>query len=240
MTDLTLGLLHTSSVNRDRFDRLLKELAPPGIAWIHVVREELLREAMDDVPEARQMAMIGATLAELHANGAGQVLCSCSSIGRLAELAGSRLSLPTLRVDRPMAERAVAAGRDILVVACLASTLVPTTALLRDVAAAAGRPVDIQTMFLPSLWRLFQEGDEAGFARSVAEAILDSPLTANAVVLAQASMAPAADLLSGLAMPVLSSPRLGIDAALARLAAPRIPAVRARRYDHGGAAGGGA
>lgn len=236
MTDFALGLLHTSSANRDRFGALLKELAPPGVTWIHNVREELLREAMDDIPEARQMAAISAALAELHANGAGQVLCTCSSIGRLAELAGARLSLPTLRVDRPMAERAVAAGRQILLVACLPSTLVPTTALLREVAAAADRPIEIETMFLPSAWRLFLAGDEAGFARAIADAILDSPLTADAVVLAQASMAPAADLLARLPMPVLSSPRLGTGAALSRLTGRRIEVVPQRKAGKTGAA----
>ncbi len=229
MTSPLLGLLHTSSVNRDRFGALLREMAPPAVSWIHNVREELLRDALDDVAEARQTAAISAALAELHANGAAHVLCTCSSIGRLAELAGRRLGLPTLRVDRPMAERAVAQGRHILVVACLPSTLVPTSALLREAAAAGDRQVEIETMFLPSAWRLFQDGDEAGFARAIAEAILDSPLTVDVVVLAQASMAPVADLLGRLPIPVLSSPRLGVAAALSRLTGGRVDAEQPRR-----------
>lgn len=233
MTAPALGLLHTASSNRDRFGALLREMAPPGVTWIHNVREELLRDALDDVAEARQTAAISAALAELHANGAAQVLCTCSSIGRLAELVGGRLGLPTLRVDRPMAERAVAQGRHILVVACLPSTLVPTSALLREVAAAGDRQVEIETMFLPSAWRLFQDGDEAGFARAVAEAILDSTLTVDAVVLAQASMAPVADLLSRLTVPVLTSPRLGIAAALSRLTGGRMDAERSRQNGKG-------
>ena len=229
MTQPALGLLHTASSNRDRFGALLREMAPEGITWIHNVREELLRDALDDVAEARQVAAISAALAELHANGATQVLCTCSSIGRLAELVGGRLGLPTLRVDRPMAERAVAQGRHILVAACLPSTLVPTSALIREVAAAGDRQVEIETMFLPSAWRLFQDGDEAGFARAIAEAILDSPLTVDAVVLAQASMAPAADLLARLPVPVLSSPRLGLATALSRLTGARMEAEQPRR-----------
>lgn len=224
MSGPTLGLLHTSSVNRDRFAALLRELAPPGLAWIHNVREGLLREALDDVPEARQAAEIGAALAELHANGAAQVLCTCSSIGRLAELAGARLGLPTLRVDRPMAEHAVLAGDSILLVACLPSTLVPTNALLREVAASQGRQVAIETLFLPSAWPLFLNGDEDAFARAIAGAILDSPPSADAIVLAQASMAPVAELLGSLSMPVFSSPRLGVSAALARLTGQAIAA----------------
>lgn len=231
MTSPALGLLHTSGLNRDRFAALLGEMAPPGLAAIHSVREDLLREALDDVPEARQAAEIGGTLAELHAKGAVQVLCTCSSLGRLAELAGIRLGLPTLRVDRPMAERAVAAGPRILLVACLSSTLVPTGALLREVAAAQGRPVEIETMFLPTAWNLLQRGDEAGFARAIAQAVLDSPSCVDAVVLAQASMAPAAELLADLPAPVYSSPRLGLAAALARL--DGMPAARGVGHQNG-------
>jgi len=237
MTDPALGLLHTAAAHRDRFGALLKELAPPGVTWIHSVREELLREALDGAPEARQMATISAALDELRANGATQILCTCSSIGRLAEIAGARLKVATLRVDRPMAERAVAQGRHILVVACLPSTLTPTAALLRECAAASDRQVEIETMLLPSAWRWFQEGNEAAFNRAIAETVLDSPLTVDVVVLAQASMASAAALLPQLTAPVLSSPRLGVEAALSRLAGQRIGGDRRTSNGNNGAEG---
>ena len=224
MTDASLrrgalGLLHTSSANRDRFGALLKEIGPVGIAGIHSVHEDLLRAALDGVDETEQVATISTALAAMHAKGAAQVLCTCSSIGGLAERVGARLRLPTLRVDRPMAERAVVLGRRVLVVACLPSTLAPTTALLRECAAAAGRQVEIEIMLLPSAWRLFQAGDEPAYHRAIATAVLDGPRSVDAVVLAQATMAPAAALLAEFPVPVLSSPRLGLEAALARMKA---------------------
>lgn len=224
MTGLVLGLLHTGSSHCDRFGALLRELAPPGVAWVQVVHEELLRDAMAEAPEARQEAAISAALVELREQGAAQVLCTCSSIGRLAEIVGADLGMPTLRVDRPMAERAVAAGRRVLAVACLTSTLMPTAALLRECADAADRQVEIETMLLPTAWRWFQEGNEPAFHRAIAEAVLGSSPTADAIVLAQASMAPAAALLTQVPVPVLSSPRLGVDAALARLTGRRVAA----------------
>ena len=217
MTDLVLGLLHTGRSHCDRFGALLQELAPPDVTWVQSVREDLLQAALDEVSEGRQTASIGTALGALRDKGAAQILCTCSSIGRLAEMTGARLQVPTLRVDRPMAERAIAAGRHILVVACLTSTLLPTAALLRDCAAAADREVEIETMLLPMAWRWFQEGNEPAFHRAIAAGVLDSALTADAVVLAQASMAPAAALLAELKVPVLSSPRLGVQAALSRL-----------------------
>jgi hypothetical protein len=221
MTELVLGLLHTGRAHCDRFGALLQELAPPGVTWIQTVREDLLQAALDEVEEGRQTTSISAALADLRSKGAAQVLCTCSSIGRLAELTGARLAVPTLRVDRPMAERAVAAGRRVLAVACLTSTLLPTAALLRECAAAADCAVEIETMLLPTIWRLFEDGDEPAFHRAIADAVLDSAVTADAVVLAQASMAGAAALLTQVAAPVLSSPRLGVEAALDRLTGRR-------------------
>ena len=68
--------------------------------------------------------------------------------------------------------------------------------------------------------RLFQAGDEAGFSRHIASIILATRPQPDAIVLAQASMAPAAELLKQSPVPVFSSPRLGVAAALRRLTAP--------------------
>lgn len=217
-----LGLLHTSATHRERFTALLQEMASADVTWVHDVREDLLRAALDDAPESGQVRAIGAALTALRGQGAGQVLCTCSSIGRLAERAGAELGIPTLRVDRPMAERAVSLGSNILVVACLSSTLVPTAALLREVAILADRRIEIETLYLPAAWRHFEDGDEPAFARAIAGAILDSRSAVDAVVLAQASMASATELLSALPVPVLSSPGLGVTAALSRLTGARV------------------
>jgi hypothetical protein len=123
-----------------------------------------------------------------------------------------------------MAERAVALGRRVLIVACLPSTLAPTTALLRECAAVADRAIEIETMLLPSAWRLFEAGDEPTYHRAIAASVLDGPRMVDAVVLAQATMAPAAALLTEFPVPVLSSPRLGLEAALVCLSATRMSA----------------
>jgi hypothetical protein len=224
MIGQVLGLLHTAAAHRSRFDGLLRELAPTGVIWTHSVREELLREALDSVPELHRMTSISAALKELRADGATQILCTCSSIGSMAETSGASLQLPTLRVDRPMAEAAVQQGDHILVVACLPSTLAPTMRLLRECAAAGNREIKIETMLLSDVWHWFQDGDEATFVRAIADAILEARPKADALVLAQASMVQAAGLLTELAMPVLSSPRLGVATALSRLTGRQIAA----------------
>lgn len=220
MTRRVLGLLHTAESHRPRFDRLLTELAPQNVGWVHCVREVLLRQALDTFPVNTIATGIEAALAKLQSQGAQQVLCTCSSVGGMAEHVGRQMGLPTLRVDRPMAEAAVAAGRHILVAACLPSTLGPTTQLLNEVAHAEDRRIEIETLLMENAWPLFQAGDEAGFSRHIASIILATRPRPDAIVLAQASMAAAAELLRQSPVPVLSSPRLGVAASLRRLTAP--------------------
>lgn len=217
MTRRVLGLLHTAEAHRTRFDRLLAELAPETVGWVHCVREALLRQALDTFPVNTIAAGIEAALATLRSQGATQALCTCSSVGGMAEQVGRQMGLPTLRVDRPMAEAAVAASRHLLVVACLPSTLGPTTQLLNEVAHGQNRRIEIETLLMENAWPLFQAGDEAGFARHIAGIILQTWPRPDAIVLAQASMAGAADLLRQSPVPVFASPRLGIASALARL-----------------------
>lgn len=220
MSRAVLGLLHTAEVHRARFDRLLAELAPENVGWIHSVKEPLLRQALDTFPVHRIAMGIEAALAALQSQGAQQVLCTCSSVGGMAEQIGRQMGLPTLRLDRPMAEATVAAGRRILVAACLPSTLGPTTQLLNEVAHAQNRRIEIETLLMENAWPLFQAGDEAGFARQIAAIVLEARPYPDALVLAQASMASAAELLKQWPVAVFSSPRLGVAAALRRLTAP--------------------
>jgi hypothetical protein len=114
-----------------------------------------------------------------------------------------------------MAERAVALGRHIVVAAALASTLAPTTDLIRDVAQHAGTDVQISEVLCESAWPKFEQGDLAGYAQEIAACLHTSALAGDVIVLAQASMAPAAELCAVLGVPILSSPRIGVEAAVA-------------------------
>ena len=143
------------------------------------------------------------------------VVCTCSTIGDVAE-ALSRDALPVMRIDRPMAEEAVKAGRQghVLILAALESTLEPTRALLLDAARTLGQSVTLQTRLCQGAWALFEAGDVSGYIQCITDefSALLEPLPA-VVVLAQASMAPSATQ-SRLSIPVLSSPTLGVQAAV--------------------------
>ncbi|MFE6486843.1 arylsulfatase [Streptomyces sp. NPDC057757] len=201
-----LALLHTSPAHIPVFDALRDE-DHQGLELRHLVAEELLAGARRDGPEA-MADEVRAALDRAVAQGAAAVLCTCSTIGAVAERAGAEV--PVLRADRPMAAAAVATGPRVVVLASLESTLAPTVALVEDEARAAGRTVDVRTVLVDDAWALFEAGDLDGCARAVANTA-DAVADADVIVLAQGSMAPAQRLITT-TIPVLSSPRPGLAA----------------------------
>ncbi|MEU6673677.1 aspartate/glutamate racemase family protein [Streptomyces sp. NPDC046925] len=214
MVTPTLALLHTSPVHVPVFEGL-RDQDHPGFALRHLVHEDLLARARAEGPEA-VADDIQELLVRTVAEGAGVVLCTCSTIGAVAEARAAAVGVPLVRVDRPMAAEAVAAGRSVAVVATLESTLGPTRVLVEEEAARAGRPVDVTTVLVEGAWERFEAGDREGHTRLIVDAV-DALEGVDSVVLAQASMADAADRAT-LPVPVVSSPRPGLRAAVLRCA----------------------
>ncbi|MFJ9446591.1 aspartate/glutamate racemase family protein [Kitasatospora sp. NPDC101235] len=218
-----LALLHTSSVHVPVFD-VLRDRDHPGLPLRHIVSEELLARARTDGPDA-VAGDIDRALASATAAGAAAVLCTCSTIGGVAESRAAALGVPVLRVDRPMAAAAVAVapGGDrttahIVVIAALAGTVGPTVDLIDEEAARCGRSVTVTATVVDGAWGRFESGDQAGYLTTIAAAV-EAVDDADVIVLAQASMADAVHRTTT-AVPVLSSPALGLQAAAVAVSYP--------------------
>jgi hypothetical protein len=200
-----IGFLHTAEVHVATFRELFAELAPSGLDDLHLVDESLLADAR----RTGSAPGLAGRLRELVVAGADLIVCTCSTIGADAEAMSGEVAV--LRLDRPMAEAAVATGDRIAVVATVESTMEPTLALLRE---TAGRPVTLIPSPCYTAWRHFEAGDLAAYDEEIAAHIRAVAADADVFVLAQASMAGAAALLPGLA--VLSSPRAAVAEAVKR------------------------
>ena len=212
----TAGFLHTSPAHLPTFEALVDELMP-DVGVVSIVDVDLLDRAravgLDDPMLADG---VGRALDALAGGGATTIVCTCSTIGGLAERIGRARGLPVVRVDRPMAERAVEIGGRILVVAALASTVAPTTGLLAEVAGGRGTHVDVDVLLVEDAWRHFESGDVGAYHRAITDAVVAAatgPTAPDVIVLAQASMAPVAVLaeVDALAVPVLASPRPAVQ-----------------------------
>ncbi|KGN38239.1 aspartate/glutamate racemase family protein [Knoellia subterranea] len=207
----TIGYLHTSPVHVPTFDRLTQEHSAEA-KTLHVVDEDALTLARAASPSA-VAEVVAAHVRDLRERGADVIVCTCSTIGAIAE--GLRAEPKVLRVDRPMARRAVALGARVGVVVALESTVQPTVDLLREEAAVAGREIEVLVELAEDAWDLFEKGDHAAYLTVVAETARDVAARADVVVLAQASMLGALDLLRDLAVPALASPTTAVDHAAA-------------------------
>ncbi len=209
----TIGFLHTAAVHEATFDTLVAASAP-GATTVVVVDPALLAVARERGPADPEVQIgIRAAVDALVVRGADVIVCTCSTIGGVAETIGAAAPVPVVRIDRPLAVAAVAAGPRIAVVAAVESTVGPTTELLTSVATDADADVTITPVLCTDAWARFEAGDTDGYLDLVAAAAHEAAADHDVVVLAQASMAGAVTRVD-VGVPVLASPATAVSHAL--------------------------
>lgn len=208
----TLALLHTSPTLSPLFNDLTARLAP-GVRVLHFVDESLIKNTIAagrlEKPTMRRLIdLVGSTFDA----GADVTLVTCSSVGPAVDMAAALHDRPVLRVDRPMAEQAVAMGTRIGVLATLSTTLQPTADLVRRVAAEQGKDIEIVEHLCEGAFDAVMAGDGATHDRIVGSALTGAMQGMDAIVLAQASMARVLATLpeGAVSARVFSSPELGV------------------------------
>lgn len=216
-----IAFLHTAAIHIDTFNALRDEIAP-GLKLTHAVREDLLiaAEKAGALTPVISLKTQEALLA-LAQGGARVVVCTCSTLGEAAEEAAREAEIPVMRIDRPMADRAVREATRIGICAALAPTIAPTRDLIASSAARAGRQCDVREFLFDDVWSAFREGRLDDYYEGIAARLSDAAKEVDLLILAQASMAPAAALAAPLPVPLLSSPRIGFEAA-AKIAGVRV------------------
>lgn len=213
MQKKTLALIHTSATLVPVFQQLTKARLPT-VETFNIVDDSLVRQigAKGGITEdiaARVAAYIGSAAS----GGADCILVTCSSIGPAVEAAAASVQVPVLRVDQPMADRAVQTGRRIGVIATLPTTLNPTADLVRRRAALAGKSVELTARLCEGAFEALMAGDAERHDLLVASALRELSRQVDVIVLAQASMARVVDTLSesDRRVPILASPPLAVE-----------------------------
>jgi aspartate/glutamate racemase len=208
-----LGLLHTSATLVPVFEQLCKARLP-GVSVFNLVDDSLIKDAIAH----GQLRPITARRVVQHVAaaedaGADFIMVTCSSIGRAVETAAGLASVPVLRVDRPMADHAVATASRIGVIATLPTTLEPTADLLRRRAAAARKDIELSSRLCEGAFDALMSGNAARHDALVATALEELAAQVDLIALAQASMARVVDGLptGSCRVPVLASPPLAVD-----------------------------
>lgn len=212
-TAKTLGLIHTSATLVPVFAQLCRDKLP-GVETFNLSDDSLIK---DVIARGELTALTSRRVADhivsAEQAGADLILVTCSSIGPAVEAAADRVRVPVLRVDQPMADRAVQLGRRIGVVATLPTTLGPTADLIRRRAAAAGHSIELTSRLCDGAFAALMAGQTATHDAAVAGALQELGKAVDVIVLAQASMARVVETLPPEArpVPILSSPALAIE-----------------------------
>lgn len=204
-----IAFLHTGAVVIPPVMELARELLPDATP-INYLDDRIVADLRDEDVAASVPQRVAHLVESAKSAGAHAVMLTCSSISELAAPTAERVGIPVLRVDEAMADDAVAAGRRITVVATLPTTCEPTTALIRERAALVGKDPQVVSEVVEGAFEAVVSGDRETHDALVVAAIERLAGDADVVVLAQASMASAAEA-ARVDVPVLTSLRLGVE-----------------------------
>ena len=207
-------IIHTSLVSHAELNALFAELLPQ--ARVHnIVDDSLLHDVMQNGGiNEKVISRMCAYVKGAAGNGADLIFNQCSSVGEAADIAARLVAVPVLKVDAPMAEKAVELGARIGVVATVSSTMKPSCNLVRAQAADAGKTVEvIEYLVDGALDVLMKEKNREKHNAMVLASVKKAEAECDVIVLAQGSMTVLLPELKTISKPVLTSPRLGVERA---------------------------
>jgi Asp/Glu/hydantoin racemase len=219
----TVAAIFTAQAIVEPIKELFAEIIP-GCRLINIVDDSLIQDVIRDgsvsPAVARRLFRYYAAAAD---TGADLIFNTCSSIGEVASAARSMLDIPLVKIDEPMAAKAIQTGNTLAVIATLPTTLAPTVRLVGSLAAQAGKSITVLEGLAQGAYEALVAKNPEKHDHLIAETAEKLADRADAFVLAQGSMARMeASLAKKTGKPVFSSPRLGVlevKAVLERIAA---------------------
>lgn len=211
-----IAFLHTSTVHIPTFQKLIDDI-DPSILVRHEVDESLLEDAVAHGITEQLGRKVESAMQLAASSGAEVVVCTCSSIGALAEKSLQTSACVSMRVDRAMADLAIDSSQRILIVAAVESTLEPTRLLLEESSTKIGKFPHLSIALVEQAWFLFEASKMDAYYDCIEKFIQVKHHGYDSIVLAQASMAPVAQRFQNSSFRVLASPELGARSAISHI-----------------------
>jgi Asp/Glu/hydantoin racemase len=203
--------VHTAMAMVEPTTLLFKEHLP-DVKLNHLADDSLIQEVITSggVTLAVRKRLINYYFATVDA-GATVIFNTCSSVGEIAEYARELIPIPILKIDDPMAIKAVQIASRIGVLATLPTTLLPTSNLIKKKAAIMGKDVNIVGGLAEGAFEAVMTGNREKHDALILEASKKIASQVEVIVLAQGSMARMEEKLAKeTGKTVLSSPLLGV------------------------------
>ena len=208
-------IVHTSLVSHGHLNELFASIIPE--AEVHNIVDDSLLKEVSSVGHATPgiIHRMCEYFEAAQSLGSDLIFNQCSSAGEAAAIAAKTVKIPVLRVDEAMAEKAVALGGKIGVIATVASTVAPSCNLVAAKAEAAGKKVEVVRYLVDGAMQILIDGGGSPEARQkhnamVKQTVIKCAEECDVVVLAQGSMVVLLPELTDIKKPVLSSPELGV------------------------------
>lgn len=208
----SIAIIQTSAVSSAELKALCAEILP-GVTVYQIIDDSLIKEVNDNGgPTLGVKRRMYQYYQQADSLGVDAILNQCSSVGEVADAIKPFVSVPVVRIDEAMAERAVSLGKRIGVVATVSSTVGPSMRLIEQKAREAGREIELNLHLVKdAMMILIEKGDVETHNSMVLTEVEAAAKDCDVVVLAQGSMTVLLPLLGHIRKPVLTSPRMGIE-----------------------------
>lgn len=195
-------MIHTSPVSLNDLKALVKQYMP-DVELVNIIDDSLLEEVKKNNGPTPQiisrMNMYVQVANSLHPD---LIFNQCSSVGEAFDVAKKSTSIPTLKIDEPMAKKAVK------------STMLPSCNLIKRKAVEANKDVEvIEYLVDGALDILMKEKNVEKHNQLVLSKIEEASKVCDVIVLAQGSMTAILPYIKNVDKPVLTSPELAIQTA---------------------------
>ncbi len=212
METIKVGVVHTFLYSVEDLKAMFRKYLP-GVEMINIIDDSLLQEALRNKGVTpgiiSRMCDYYTNMQEL---GCACVLNQCSSVGEAADIAAKLIGIPMVKIDGPMAKKAVELGSRVAVIATAISTVEPSSRLVEHYAALAGKAVTVDRCYVDGAYDcLLKTGDKQKHNEMVCDKVRQAAADHDVIVLAQGSMYHLMPLLADVKVPVLTSLETGVE-----------------------------
>lgn len=184
----TLVLIHNSMVLMNQLKEICQEVIPQ-LEVINLMDESLLRDIMNlgnvNQKMVKRICFYAMAAEEL---GADAVLMTCSSLSETVDVAKNLVNIPVLKIDEPMAIKAVKYTTKIGVMGTLQSVVGPSKRLIESKAKDLGKKVNIESIVCENAFKALIKGDREKHNQLLLQEVDKIVKKVEIIVLAQGSM----------------------------------------------------
>lgn len=208
---MKIGVIHTGPVTLNPIKKLFAQYKSDA-EIINIIDDSLLSDVMKAGSLTNEVTGRIVRYAMMcQEMGCDAILNQCSSVSEAVDVAMKCIHIPYLKIDEPMARKAVSLGTRIGLVATVNTTVGPSKRLIESKAKEIGKEINVNEYLVDgALQYLIDTQDQEGHNKMVIDTIKKAALENDVVVMAQGSMAILLPLCCDLDVPVLASLEEGV------------------------------